>query len=119
MAEKKGRWTVTFFFFACFLYSFGAIVTTNKRRKKIKREKKKKEKKKKKKREREKEILFLLLLFFFLIIYNISLIRCGKFGSLPLGKATAAARAALPIPISVCSIFVCPSDGMNDSVWDF
>lgn len=35
-------------------------------------------------------------------------ISCGKFGSFYLGKATAAARAALPIPISVYSVFVCP-----------
>ena len=38
-----------------------------------------------------------------------SLIPCGKFGSPYLGKATAAARAALPIPNSACGIFVCPN----------
>ena len=27
-------------------------------------------------------------------------------------------RAALPIPVSVCSIFVCPNNGMAVSVWD-
>ena len=27
--------------------------------------------------------------------------------------------AALAIPISVCSIFVCPNNGMAASVWDF
>ena len=32
---------------------------------------------------------------------------------------TAAARAALPIPISVCSVFLCPDIGMAVSVWDF
>ena len=41
------------------------------------------------------------------------------FGSPNLGKATAAARAALPIPISMCSIFVCPNNGMAASAWDF
>ena len=35
-------------------------------------------------------------------------ISCGKFGSFYMGKATAAARAALPIPVSVYSVFVCP-----------
>ena len=28
-------------------------------------------------------------------------------------------NATLPIPISVCSIFVCPDNGMDASVWDF
>ena len=33
---------------------------------------------------------------------------------------TAAARAALPIPASVCSIFVCPISGiMAAGGWDF
>ena len=35
------------------------------------------------------------------------------------GYGTAAARAALPIPISVDSIFVCSDNGMAPSVWDF
>ena len=38
-----------------------------------------------------------------------SLIPCGKFGWPYLGKATTAARAALPIPNSACGIFVCPN----------
>ena len=50
---------------------------------------------------------------------NTSLIPCSKFGSLYLGKATAAARVALPIPTSVCSISVCPDNGMAGRVWDF
>ena len=37
---------------------------------------------------------------------NASFIPCGKFGSPYLGKVTAAARAALPIPYSACGIFV-------------
>ena len=36
-----------------------------------------------------------------------------------LWQGAAAARAALPIPISVCSIFVCPNNGMATSVLDF
>ena len=33
------------------------------------------------------------------------------------GRGTAAARAALAIPISVYSIFVCPNNGMAARVW--
>ena len=33
-------------------------------------------------------------------------------------KVTAAARAALSFPASVCSIFVCPNNGMASSVWN-
>ena len=36
-----------------------------------------------------------------------------------LWQGTAAARAALPIPISVCSIFVCVNNGMATSVLEF
>ena len=35
------------------------------------------------------------------------------------GQGTAATRAALPIPVSVCSIFMCPNNGMADSIGDF
>ena len=38
-------------------------------------------------------------------------VSCGKFGWRYLGKATAAARAALPIPNSACGSFVCPYKG--------
>ena len=34
-------------------------------------------------------------------------------------KGIADATAALPIPVSVCSIFMCPNDGVAASVWDF
>ena len=34
-------------------------------------------------------------------------------------QVTLPARAALPIPASVCRIFVCPNNGMAASVWDF
>ena len=33
-------------------------------------------------------------------------------------KTSAAARAALPVPTSVCSVFVCPNNGMAASVRD-
>ena len=36
-----------------------------------------------------------------------------------MGKATAATRSALPIPASVCRIFVGPNNGMAPNVWDF
>ena len=36
----------------------------------------------------------------------------GKFRTPYLGKATAATRAALPIPNSTCSILLCPDKGM-------
>ena len=35
------------------------------------------------------------------------------------GKGTVAVRAALPVPISVCCIFMCPNNVMAASVWDF
>ena len=34
-------------------------------------------------------------------------------------SSAAATRAELPIPISVCSILMCPNSGMAASVWDF
>ena len=40
---------------------------------------------------------------------------CGKLGLPYLNKATEPARAALPIPISVCSRTVCPNTGMVTS----
>ena len=39
------------------------------------------------------------------LIYNSSLITCGKFGLPYLGTTAAATRAVLLIPASVCSIF--------------
>ena len=50
---------------------------------------------------------------------NTAFIPCRKFGSPTLGTGTAAARAALPIPIRVCSSFLCPNHGMGASVWGF
>ena len=41
------------------------------------------------------------------------MIPCGKFGLPYLGKAAAAARAALPISTSVRTIFVCPNGVQN------
>jgi len=57
-----------------------------------------------------------LVLLGFLFIHFIA--PGWKFGSLYMGKATAADRAALPIPTSVCSVFVCPNNGMAASVRD-
>ena len=56
-----------------------------------------------------------VLLLFYL---NTSSIPCGKFGS-PYRGTTAAVRAALPILVSVCSIFVCPNNCMAASVTIF
>ena len=53
------------------------------------------------------------------LLVNNPFISCCKFESPYLRKITAAARAALPIPISVSSIFVCPNNSMAASVWDF
>ena len=50
--------------------------------------------------------------------FNTLSIPCRKLGSPSLKKVTAAARAVLPIPTHVCSIFVCPNNGMAVSVWD-
>ena len=47
----------------------------------------------------------LLLLFLFLLLLLPLLIPGEKYGSPYLGEATEAARAALPIPINVCSNF--------------
>ena len=46
-------------------------------------------------------------------------VPCEKFGSSYLGKAIAVARAVLPIRTCVCSVFLCPVNGMATSVWDF
>ena len=46
------------------------------------------------------------------------LIPCGKFGSPYLGKATAAARAAVPISNNACSIFVFPKKRIAAKAWD-
>ena len=64
-------------------------------------------------------VLFFFFLSFFLFIFYASFIPRGKVISPGLVKATAAARAALPIPTSVCSIFVCSNNRMAASVWDF
>ena len=55
-------------------------------------------------------------LIFFL---QFSMVQRGKFGSPYLAKAHQPQGAALPIPISVCSVFVCPNNGMVARVWDF
>ena len=53
-----------------------------------------------------------------LFVVNTPFISCCKFGSPYLRKTTAAARAAILIPIRVCSISVCPDNGLTASVWD-
>ena len=69
---------------------------------------------------RAHHIFFLFFLFFFQFFsskyFNSSLIPCQKFGSPYLGKAAAAVRAVLPILTRVCSIFMCPHNGMAASV---
>ena len=46
-------------------------------------------------------------------------IPCGKFGSPYMGKTTAAARAALPIPTKCVQYSVCPNNGMCACAWDY
>ena len=62
----------------------------------------------------KKEDFFDFFLFFKVLYCPLQEIRVA----LP-GSVTAAARAELPIPISVCSIFLCPDNGMAARVWDF
>ena len=59
-----------------------------------------------------------IYLFIYLFHFSTSFILCGKFGSPDLGKATAAARAALPIPNSVCGVFMCANKSMVVNAWD-
>ena len=54
--------------------------------------------------------MFFIFLFNFFLHVITSFIPCGKFGSPYLDKATAAARAALPIPSRECGIFVSPNE---------
>ena len=49
---------------------------------------------------------------------SFSFFPLGKFGSPYLGKATATARVALPVPNSARGIFVCPNKGMAASARD-
>ena len=44
---------------------------------------------------------------------------CKKFGLPYLGKATTAARTVLPIPTSMCRMFMCLNNGIAVSVRDF
>ena len=54
------------------------------------------------------------------LFFSTSFIPCGIFVSpYHLGKATAVARSALPIPNSACGIFMCPNKGMSASAWDY
>ena len=47
-----------------------------------------------------------------------SFITSGKFRSTYLGKATVAAKAALPILNGACGVFVCPNNGVAANAWD-
>ena len=62
--------------------------------------------------------LYLSFFFSFLLLFfDISFISSGKKFGLPyLNKATAAARAALPIPNRAWDNFVCPNKAAN--TWD-
>ena len=62
----------------------------------------------------EKQQTFWVIIFSF----STSLTPCRKFGLPYLGKATATARAALPIANSACGSFVCPNKGVAASAWD-
>ena len=53
-----------------------------------------------------------------LFFVGISLSHVGNSGLLH-GYGTAAARAALPVPATVCSIFMCPNTGMAASIGFF
>ena len=57
--------------------------------------------------------------FCFFMMVSVLPCRLGEIQVALIGQGTAAARAALPIPISACSIFLCPDNGMAASVWDF
>ena len=63
--------------------------------------------------------LFLLLLF--VVVVFLGGLHC-PFREIRVtlpGYGTAAARAALPIPTSVCNVFMCPNNGTAASVWEF
>ena len=61
-------------------------------------------------------ILFFFLFSLYIYIFKFfSFVLCRKCGSPYLAKATAATRAALPIPVSVCRIFVYPDNNTNAS----
>ena len=70
---------------------------------------------------------FFFSVFFLLVFINTSEILLKYFHDSLVGKSDrvthrlhwAAARAALPIPASVCSISLCPNNGMAASVWSF
>ena len=53
-----------------------------------------------------------------LSLFGTSFIPRKKFGLPYLGKATVAARAALPVPNSACGIFVCLNKGTAANAWD-
>ena len=56
------------------------------------------------------DLLFVCLLLFFVFFFVLHCAFREIWVHLP-GYSTAAARAALPIPASVCNVFVCPNNG--------
>ena len=54
---------------------------------------------------------------FCFLFHSTSFIPCGKFWLSYLDKATAATRAAPPIPNSACDIFVCWNKGVAANAW--
>ena len=64
---------------------------------------------------------FAVIIYFF-IFYNSfvsTLLSLAGNSGRRTRESTADARAALPIAIGVCSIFVCPNNGITASVGDF
>ena len=53
------------------------------------------------------------------VVSVVSMGCCFFFSFFFCTSSAAATRAELPIPISVCSILMCPNSGMAASVWDF
>ena len=52
--------------------------------------------------------------------FKCPLVPCGKFGWPYLGKPQQPQEQHyIPIPISVCSIFLCPNNGVAANVWHF
>ena len=64
--------------------------------------------------------VFLCVFLFIFHLFLYFFVPCGKFTSPYQGKLdTAATSTALPIPIGVCSMFMCSNNGMAARVWDF
>ena len=73
-------------------------------------------------------ILFLCVFIYFYLFFvggggvgggGTSLSLAENSGHLTWVRHSSCKRAALAIPVSVCSVFLCPNNGMAASVWDF